>query len=88
MNITINTIELASELAAYELQEYWQNSIQIFDIEDEEENNEKIEEKDENIFNVDKYFEKCVMLPLNLFISKEEANYVANLIFDFYGSSN
>ena len=37
---------------------------------------------------VDEYFKKCVMLPLNLFISKEDANYVANLISNFYGVSN
>ena len=55
MNITINTIELASELAAYELQEYWQNSIQIFDIEDEEET--KYTEEAQEIFDdlYDKY---------------------------------
>ena len=37
---------------------------------------------------VDDYFKKCVMLPLNLSISKEDANYVAIIISDFYGASN
>lgn len=37
---------------------------------------------------VDDYFEKCLMLPLNLFISKEDASYVASLIAKFYGATN
>jgi hypothetical protein len=55
MNITINAIELASELAAYELHENWQDSIQIFDIEDEEET--KYTEEAQEIFDglYDKY---------------------------------
>jgi hypothetical protein len=55
MNITINAIELASELAAYELHENWQDSIQIFDVEDDEET--KYTEEAQEIFDglYDKY---------------------------------
>lgn len=55
MNITINAIELASELASYDLQENWQDSIPIYDIEDEDAT--KYTEEAQDIFNdlYDKY---------------------------------
>ena len=33
----------------------------------------------------DRFFERCIMLPMNLFISNEDVQYVANAIRNFYG---
>ena len=34
--------------------------------------------------NTDKFFKKCIMLPMNLFISDDEINYICKTIRDFY----
>jgi hypothetical protein len=56
MNITINIIELASELASERLQEDWENSVKIY----KDDNSDMLEYTDEaqDIFNdlYDKYY--------------------------------
>ena len=34
--------------------------------------------------NTDKYFEQCLMLPMNLFISDEDIKYISQKIIEFY----
>lgn len=48
MNVTINIVELASELASYELEENWSDSMVIWE-EDEEET--RYTEEAQDIFN-------------------------------------
>ena len=34
--------------------------------------------------NTDKFFQRCIMLPMNIFISDSDVNYVCDMIIDFY----
>ena len=34
--------------------------------------------------NTDKFFQRCIMLPINIFISDSDVNYVCDMIIDFY----
>jgi dTDP-4-amino-4,6-dideoxygalactose transaminase len=34
--------------------------------------------------NTDKFFERCIMLPMNIFISDEDVEYICNSIKSFY----
>ena len=34
--------------------------------------------------NTDKFFERCIMLPMNIFISDEDIDYICNSIKSFY----
>jgi len=56
MNVTINILELASELASYELNETWQDSIKIYDY--DEDGNSFYTDEAQDIFNdlYDKYY--------------------------------
>jgi len=63
MNVTINIVELASELADYELLENWKDSIKIWE-DDEDEECTTYTDEAQDIFNelYDKYYtiiERC-----------------------------
>ncbi|MDA9586549.1 DegT/DnrJ/EryC1/StrS family aminotransferase [Amylibacter sp.] len=36
--------------------------------------------------NADRFFERCIMLPMNVFISDDDVHYVCDMIIDFYRS--
>ena len=38
--------------------------------------------------NTDKFFERCIMPPMNIFISDDDVHYVCDKIIDFYGRSS
>ena len=48
---------------------------------------EELEQRDlfeEKLPKVEKFFEECIMLPMNVFISDEDVHYVAKKVIEFY----